>query len=502
MFVFKRVKPVIKHDREAQAIVDKLESFLQQESPQLVYWIQEVFERQVNSITYAELQQAVLDGYEQQIRKWQEDYAQFVNEKLVPIWSASIQAGAAQLRNRLKDFVFDDSDRNVKDWIRIHSGEFITNIGEDTRAAIKAIFAHGQDEGWNPQRMAQAIRPCIGLTRPDAIANAHYQQSVYENLLKTTTPEKAVRQAHEAALRYGEKQHCARAEMIANTELAFAYNKGHHEGVRQAMAQGLMGACEKIWTTAGSRRVCDKCLALNGQRIGFDDSFNFAGKELYRGMHQTPPAHPRCRCVVRYVEYLPPARKSESLAPNNGMIRSESEFLKRANYFKPIIEQSVGRASKWSGVLNFDYMDNAYSAKEWNCAIRLAKDATDHVLLHEMVHSCSVSYEKSDAYLRFPYAEELPVHLMSQELVNRLGLEIDLSAYDDGVQILRDFKTAINYAGSFEEFARAILNQSIADRFDWLENVIQESLGLNATVEQYQFATSLLNAIVEWRPTL
>ena len=347
MFVFKRVQPVIKHSQEAQAIIDKLESFLQQESPQIVYWICELLERQVNSVTYAELQEAMLNGYEQQIQKWQEDYAKFVNEKLAPIWIAAIRAGAAQLQSKYKDFVFNDSDRNVKDWIRLHTAEFITNIGEDTRAAIKAILAHGQNEGWTAQHMAQAIRPCIGLTRPDAIANARYQQRVYENLLKNTSPENATRQAHEAALRYGAKQHQTRAEMIANTELAFAYNRGYHEGVRQAMAQGLIGACEKVWTTAGSRRVCDKCLALNGQRIGFNESFNISGKELYRGMHQIPPAHPRCRCVIQYVEYLPPARKSSRLGAGEDLPSNTSNspvILENINVNDPqIVKETIER---------------------------------------------------------------------------------------------------------------------------------------------------------------
>ena len=346
MFVFKRVKPVIKNSRESQKIIDKLENFLKQESPQIVYWINEVFEHQVNSVTYDELQQAMLNGYEQQIQKWQEDYAVFVNEKLAPVWAAAIRAGAAQLKNKFAEFVFDDSDGNVKDWIRLHTGEFITNIGEDTRAAIKAILAHGQDEGWTVQRMAQAIRPCIGLTRPDAIANARYQQRVYENLLKTTSSENATRQAHEAALRYGAKQHRERADMIANTELAFAYNRGYHEGVRQAMSQGFMGACEKVWRTAGTRRVCDKCIALNGQRIGFDDPFNIAGKELHRGMHQTPPAHPRCRCVVQYVEYAPPARRKNSLL-QTPMVEADEKTVrniippKMTPYSEPLITKYI-----------------------------------------------------------------------------------------------------------------------------------------------------------------
>lgn len=44
--------------------INKLESFIQQESPQIVYWIRELLERQVNSVTYAELQEAMLNGYE------------------------------------------------------------------------------------------------------------------------------------------------------------------------------------------------------------------------------------------------------------------------------------------------------------------------------------------------------------------------------------------------------------------------------------------------------
>ena len=332
MFVFKRVRPVVKNSKEAQEIINRLEGFLTQESPQLVYWLGRLFEEQQNAVTYAELREAMLNGFEQQIWKWQEDYARFVNEKLSPVWIAALQAGASQLQSRFNGFILNDSDINVKDWLRLHTGEFITNIGEDTRAAIKAILAHGQDAGWTAQQMAEAVRPCIGLTRPDALANTRYRQHVYDTLLKQNpgmNPQTAEKRAHEAALKYAAKQHRARAEMIANTELAFAYNRGYHEGVRQAMAQGLMGACEKVWRTAGTNRVCDKCLALNGTRIGFDDPFKIGGKELYRGMHETPPAHPRCRCVVQYVEYLPPTRGNSRLGAGEG--------LPGRNYTPPVV---------------------------------------------------------------------------------------------------------------------------------------------------------------------
>ena len=89
-----------------------------------------------------------------------------------------------------------------------------------------------------------------------------------------------------------------RAESIARTELAFAYNRGAHESVRQAVSNGLMGVCEKVWETAGSHRTCGRCMELNGKVVGFDDKF-FDSKY---DTGETPPLHPRCRCVIIYRE--------------------------------------------------------------------------------------------------------------------------------------------------------------------------------------------------------
>ena len=64
--------------------------------------------------------------------------------------------------------------------------------------------------------------------------------------------------------------------------------------------------------TAGSERVCPKCGALNGKVVGFDESFDIGGREMFPGMHETPPAHPHCRCVVQYKETAAPARGLKS----------------------------------------------------------------------------------------------------------------------------------------------------------------------------------------------
>ena len=76
------------------------------------------------------------------------------------------------------------------------------------------------------------------------------------------------------------------------TENAFAYNRGAHMGVSQSIADGLMGRCEMVWTTAGTNRVCGRCLELKDRVVGHTDE---SGVTI-------PPLHPRCRCAIMYRE--------------------------------------------------------------------------------------------------------------------------------------------------------------------------------------------------------
>ena len=310
MFIFKKaIKKNISTD-EAAELLNKLNSFLDENSPQVTNWLAKIFKDQQNSITYAELEKAAAAGFENEIRKWQEEYAKFVNEKLNPLWLFSIQQGAKHFSEKYQN-IFNDSDRFVKEWLNKHAAEFVTNINAETRQAIKSILAYGQDNGMSVKEIAKMIRPTIGLNVRQAAANLNYQNTVRENLLKNNprmTQAKAEEKAQSAALKYASKQHRQRAEMIAHTELSFAYNRGAHESVRQAMSNGLMGRCEKVWTTAGTNRVCGRCMDLSGTVVGFEDKF--FNSSVTDG--QTPPLHPRCRCVIVYREIDSPNKNLRS----------------------------------------------------------------------------------------------------------------------------------------------------------------------------------------------
>ena len=71
-------------------------------------------------------------------------------------------------------------------------------------------------------------------------------------------------------------------------------------------------------------------------------------------------------------------------------IRSIDDFKDTVTNFKPIVEQYTGRKSLWSGNIRIDNLRNPY--KDWNCDIVLWPNAVDHMVLHELVHSCSTSH--------------------------------------------------------------------------------------------------------------
>lgn len=305
-----------KKGKAAQAALNRLNAFLNAAEPEPVFWLTRLWGDQQKAITYKELQEAIDAGYLDQktLAAWQQDYANFVNEKLKPIWTAAMEAGAADLTAKHPDFFFDPMAEGILNWTSTHGAEWVTNITDEAREAMTAMIERATTGEWTSDELARAIRPTIGLTKPQALANLNYYEHMKAALLKnnpTMKQETAARQAREAAGRYAGRQHRQRAYTIATTELAFAYNKGADDGVKQAIQQGFMGKTVRIWSTAYDDGVCPICSALEGQQIDMEDEFNFKGASLYAGQKQTPPAHPRCRCAVLYKEIEPPKAPAE-----------------------------------------------------------------------------------------------------------------------------------------------------------------------------------------------
>lgn len=297
-------------------VLEMLDSFIEAGQAEPTFWLTRIWNDQQNAITYKELREAILNGFidEATLQAWQNDYATFVNETLKPLWIDSMTQAAANVTAKYPGLFFDPMEQGVRNWINNHGSEWVTVISTEQREAINAMLNKSFSGDWSVDELARAIRPTIGLNKMQSIANVNYYKHVKETLLANNPTMKeatAAKKAQEAALKYAARQHRQRAYTIATTEMAFAYNKGADEGIRQAQQQGLMGTTKKIWSTAADERVCEICGALEGQVVGMDNDFNFKGKELYAGQKRTPPAHPRCRCAIIYEEVSPPKISEE-----------------------------------------------------------------------------------------------------------------------------------------------------------------------------------------------
>lgn len=318
MFLFKKKKG--KKHLKTQAsieVLDRLNGYLEENATEPIEFLVGFWKDQEDAFTYKEIRQAILDGAvtEETMRLWAQDYSILVAEKMYPVWQKAMVGGShgQPIMDAIADeFVFDTHTPSVLSWINERGAEFVTAVTDEQKKAIKAMLTRHVDGTYTVDELSRVIRPCIGLTESQAKANLRYYESVKVKMLEQhpkMKPENARKKARDAAMKYAERQHRQRAFDIAQTEMAFAYNRGADEGVRQAQSQNLLGVMEKRWSTSGDDNVCDICRALDGMQIGMDEEFDFKGKVLFAGQKQTPPAHPRCACAVQYIEISPPVFK-------------------------------------------------------------------------------------------------------------------------------------------------------------------------------------------------
>ena len=246
------------------------------------------------------------------MRLWTQDYSVLVANQLSSMWMDAIVAGPTgqPILDGLV-FEFNTQTPGILSWISERGAEFVTASTQEQKDAIAALLTKKMKDSHTVDELARLIRPCIGLTEGQAKANARYYDNIVANLRKEhprMKPESIRKKALDAAQKYAERQHRERAMTIAQTESAFAYNKGADEGIRQAQAEGYLGTMKKRWSTSGDDAVCELCASLEGMEVDMDADFDIGGKLLFRGQHMLPPAHPRCACAIEYIE-VPAGRK-------------------------------------------------------------------------------------------------------------------------------------------------------------------------------------------------
>ena len=314
-FRFIQVRKKRRHSIEATEILDRLERYIQDNEGKPLRLLVNHWKYQQDALSYREIRDMIKQGGlpSDLVREWTGDYSRFVIDKFAPVWKDSMVAGShgqPAFDKVMQTFHFNPYRSDVKSWIDERGAAFIRDVTDQQQEAMRTMIKQYMYEKYSADELAKVIRPCVGLTDGQSRSVMRYYESLKENMREqhprmkqSNLEEKCMNKA----LIYAERMHRDRAKMIAQTEMAFAYNHGMHESMRQAMKEGLIGTLEKRWITSGNENVCAECDALNGVQIGFDVPFDF-GKHnhLFDGMEDCPPKHPRCCCVVQYIEVAPP----------------------------------------------------------------------------------------------------------------------------------------------------------------------------------------------------
>ena len=167
--------------------------------------------------------------------------------------------------------------------------------------------------------------------------------------------------------------------------------------------------------------------------------------------------------------------------------RTKEEFEQTAQQIKEEITQYSDRPSKWSGNIVIDNSlieDETIGRKEWSCNISLVSTADDGVVWHEMLHSCSASHYNSDVYSANEYIEEATVEWLKQQICKEKDI-INTYAYEDKTLVLQALNESLSF-GTDMEFAKEIFNIPLPERYQWLENRVDERLRqAGASFEDY-----------------
>jgi len=228
---------------------------------------------------------------------------------------------------------FDVRDPAAEFWLKNHSTALVRDIVADQMTALREIMSVGLAELQHPRAIAldiigrksratgQRVGGIIGLTSPQARAVRTYRaelltgdKAALDRAMRDRRFDKAVRAAIEAGkpvpaervgkmvTAYEARALKLRGETLARTETAAALGASSEEAMRQNIAKGYIPAAlvEQDWHTNMDGRERDSHAAMNGQTVGWGESFTSgAGNKLrYPGDPQAPVHEiADCRCT-------------------------------------------------------------------------------------------------------------------------------------------------------------------------------------------------------------
>ena len=141
---------------EEEKALKQLDSFLEENSPQLTQMFKDLFEGQQNLLTDEELIEAVKNNFEQEIKTWHGEYKTFVEAQYMPIFKEAIKTGAEKIEQEYS-ISLDFNDSQIKSWLESYSEQFLNNMVNEMESSIANILEKCQEKDMTPRETVQFI---------------------------------------------------------------------------------------------------------------------------------------------------------------------------------------------------------------------------------------------------------------------------------------------------------------------------------------------------------
>ena len=165
-------------------------------------------------------------------------------------------------------------------------------------------------------------------------------------------------------------------------------------------------------------------------------------------------------------------------------IYKENELVELSKNLNELAAKHTTEKSAWSGKLVI--LDNiSEMGKRWNCDIATPRKITPIAILHELMHSWSVSHYNFTAYALHRIEEESAVEYFTKEIAFKEKIQLVASAYDPFVTILK--RTAKFCGYNDYDFSKMFFETRLYERLDWLEEIIySRGMELNKTIPEIE----------------
>jgi hypothetical protein len=233
---------------------------------------------------------------------------------------------------------FDPGSADAARLMRQSLLEFIREIVDAQRKAIRTVLARALKEGMSPIEASRLFRDQIGLTQRQMGAVSNYRsllQSGSSEALDRTLRDRrfdssvsraidrgvqlSTSQIDRMVSRYQERMLSMRAETIARTEMLSVTNAARHQAMIQTATKVdlEMGRIRRIWRTVRDGRERPTHFIMNKQERGAEEPFvsPSGAKLMYPGDRSAPAAETiQCRCSTQ-TKILPPGQSTAIQRP-------------------------------------------------------------------------------------------------------------------------------------------------------------------------------------------